>query len=622
MFATTKKLNPLLTILFLLTCLFSLLLTLVRQAETAQPQLETVRLTDVTQTNGFVLGPKIAEDTDRIHVSWSEDTNTNEGFDLFYRQLPFGETINLSDHAQSEGLNTISSWSVLPSPDKNTAVIWSEYTPNMNSDLFIWRESYTTPLNLSVPDLTLGNVATSQLFIDSNSNAYVLWAENTMNGSSSEELYLWNEATGTRQALSQDAFGGTISNLQAVLENDALFAIWSEYAGSVEPGGPFFWNSISNLRQNLSSLTNPVSFPSALKLNVTPGNIAHVIWLEAVDSFENVCPYHWDSTSDVTESLIPDTNDCLARSVTSAQDANGHIHIIWANEISLDTIGLYYWDVNSSTKITVTETIQDSDISFQQYSNFLALTPGQANVLWIADSMVANEGKDLYYWNSTNQTVQNLSDHALTYEGSGVDLAMEFTFTDTAGTLHVLWSEQNANISNSGKDLFYWNSADQVTIHLSDPTVVAENSYGAIAALDSNNIAHVIWEGQVAGSTDNGLFYWNSDTAQTQALPTTSPEGTNINHALAADNSGNIHIAWSGESGISGEDKNVYYWNGSENPIDLSDTTLTEGSSGTPFVTVSSDDKLFVTWVESFDLFSAFEAQQLSNKIYLPILVK
>lgn len=112
--------------------------------------------------------------------------------------------------------------------------------PNMNSDLFIWRESYTTPLNLSVPDLTLGNVATSQLFIDSNSNAYVLWAENTMNGSSSEELYLWNEATGTRQALSQDAFGGTISNLQAVLENDTLFAIWSEYAGSVEPGGPFF----------------------------------------------------------------------------------------------------------------------------------------------------------------------------------------------------------------------------------------------------------------------------------------------------------------------------------------------------------------------------------------------
>lgn len=103
MFTTSNKIHPLLALLILLTGLFSLLLVLVRQANTAQPQLETMRLTDVEQTDGIVRGPKIWADADRIHVIWGEDTNSTEGFDLFYRQLPLGETKNLSDHDQTEG---------------------------------------------------------------------------------------------------------------------------------------------------------------------------------------------------------------------------------------------------------------------------------------------------------------------------------------------------------------------------------------------------------------------------------------------------------------------------------------------------------------------------------------
>lgn len=85
----SKRISPAI-ILTLLIGLYSLLVSFVRPAETAQPQLQTVRLTDVTQTEGMAFGPKIVADSDRIHVSWSEDTNSNEGFDLFYRQLPFG----------------------------------------------------------------------------------------------------------------------------------------------------------------------------------------------------------------------------------------------------------------------------------------------------------------------------------------------------------------------------------------------------------------------------------------------------------------------------------------------------------------------------------------------------
>lgn len=495
----------------------------------------------------------------------------------------------------------------------------------MNSDLFFWRESYNAPLNLSALGPTPGDVGNEDLLlIDSKSNAYLLWAESTISGTLFEELFLWNEATGIRQTLSpQDAFGGNISSLQTILRNDALYTIWSQYAGPVEPGGPYFWDSISDQRRNLSILMNPVSFPSALQLTVTPSNIAYVFWLEAVDNFENICPFHWDSATDTTESLIPDTTDCLYASLQSTQDTNGQPHVIWENEIQTNTVGLYYWDISSSSQITVSETIQDSDRTFQlNPSNILVSASGQANILWIADSTDPNEGKDIYYWNSINQIVQNLSDHAISYGNSGVDLYLEDAFLDSVGNLHVFWSEQNADLANYGKDIFYWNSVSQLTTHLSDPAVVTKHSYGAAAALDSNNIAHIIWEGQVVGSTDNGLFYWNSDNLQTVALPTVSPDGTNINHALAADNSGNIHIAWSGESGITGEDKNLYYWNGSGSPIDLSDLDLTEGNAGFPSITISDDDQLFVTWVESLDLFSAFEPFQPSNKIYLPMLVK
>lgn len=67
----------------------------------------------------------------------------------------------------------------------------------------------------------------------------------------------------------------------------------------------------------------------------------------------------------VTESLITNTSDCQTHFIEAKQD-HDQIYVVWDDELSIfPNNGLYYWQVGSPSKITVSETIQESDFGFK-----------------------------------------------------------------------------------------------------------------------------------------------------------------------------------------------------------------------------------------------------------------
>ncbi|MBK8902705.1 MAG: hypothetical protein IPM53_16065 [Anaerolineaceae bacterium] len=600
----------------LLVAAFSTILLLVTSIQAAPASLDTILLSDTAQTNGSAVDPNVLPDSESIHVFWKEHTGTNEGYDLFYRKLPFGNTKNLSDHSLTEGDSGV--WDAQLSSDGNVAVIWAENTPSGNSDLFFWRNSSQQPLNLSSTASTTGNTSTYlyQLLLDSNGKAHVLWAEEPTMTPFDQDLLYWSEVTGLTQNLSPVGVGGGIvSELTAKIVNNIVYVSWSEYVGPAQTFNPFYWNSSAQTRVNLSNLTDSFSVPTQIQMAVTTTNEAHVFWLENVSaSAPNICPFYWNSTTGVTESLIENANDCQTRFIEVKQHQD-QIYAVWDDELAIiPNNGVYYWQVGSPSKITVSETIQESDFGFNTPS-FLDPTTGKVHLTWITQTFI--EGHDVFYWNSVDQTVQNISDHGLTSDNRAEEM---IKLVDSTGILHIFWLE-TADNTTEFEDLFYWNSSDQNTIQLSDPTLVTSDARHPVAVMDSNNEVYVIWRELKAGSNDLGLFYWDSISAETKALPITPNAAFDLNYDIEVGATNTVHVAWSLASGVTGEGADVYYWDGANGSTHLSDSVKTQGDSGVPIVSVTGMNKLFITWPESDDLFSAFEPVILPYKTYLPLVL-
>ena len=89
-----------------------------------------------------IYGYGVEVNSNVAHVYWQESGNGTEGTDWFYRQLPGGSTIRLSDSAMSEGdVNTF--WfDTAVAPDGTFHIIWLEDTNTTeDGDLFILERS-------------------------------------------------------------------------------------------------------------------------------------------------------------------------------------------------------------------------------------------------------------------------------------------------------------------------------------------------------------------------------------------------------------------------------------------------------------------------------------------------
>ena len=144
--------------------------------------LTTALLSDhsLTEADTFISNYSydLVTHNDVAHVYWQESGNGTEGTDLFYRQLPGGSTIRLSDPALSEGdVNTFLHDTAV-APDGTFHMIWLEDTGTSEAnDLFYWSAATGTVL-LSNRTETEGfvkfNSTTLHLIMDTNATPHTL----------------------------------------------------------------------------------------------------------------------------------------------------------------------------------------------------------------------------------------------------------------------------------------------------------------------------------------------------------------------------------------------------------------------------------------------------------------
>jgi hypothetical protein len=547
------------------------------------------------------------------HALWTENSGTSDGYKLFSRRMPLGDTVEISGHLFE--IYHPTSLQGRSDADGRACFVWAEQTATSEgSTLFFWDSAGQTSQQLSPDDLTEGDVAyaRTQVLISSDDSAYVLWDEST---GSFTELFLWSEGDGGTVQLSDSGLpAGSIEGNTMVEGGGAIHVAWSEWTGPTSYHDAFYWDSISESVRNLSP-ANDTGIPGSMEVIVDTTGVAHLLWGEAVTPPESTCPLHWDAATDNVQNLAGEQGGCAAAGLAYAGDDIGGVHASWIGDpdgLGQDTI--YYW----STAIPTT-TVVVTDVA--NAPQLVATPGGTAHLAWIHEEDI-HERTDLYHWDSVSGEVSNISDNGLT-TGYVSDPRLA---SASSGQVFIVWSEE-VDDNDELTDLFLWDSTGVTTTRLSEPATVSGSALYAQLQVGGDGVAHVLWEETSESSGGRALYYWNSSDATLIELGPTTNQDLQSSNLLDPDD--HVHVVWVSESGT-GEGEDVGYWNAAEGAVVLSDLEVTEGDVSSESLHLVQDGQghVYVVWSEQsgtsegYDLFGAWVPVELGTKVYLPLVVR
>lgn len=623
--------------------------------------LNTQQLSDhsLTQADSFIniYGYDIDPGNTVAHVYWQETGNGSEGTDLFYRQIPDGSTIRLSDPALSDGDVSLVWFDTAVAPDGTFHIIWLEDTNSSEGgDLFYWSAA-TGTLLLSDHDETEGYVqpATNTLFItlDNDGNPHTFWHEET-GTSEGEDLFFWSLATGTLLITDRTQTEGDDDNFGPnrllIDDNGTTHITWAEIGNDGITNTYFYWNE---------SLPNPIILPD-IERWVLAGNVAHIIWLEATDGPIN----YWNSATQTTQP-IPSSGDLsggFVRIQYILVDSNENIRILWHEDLS--NVCLAHWDSSSQTtdeavigerctgfwpvyidNTNILHTVVSDDPGgtrrYQYWNenltNLIALPVADVSIYgWLTGiegtnivhfSWIEFGGTDdnFFHWDNMNQSTSNLSQ--LAGNDTRISSAGRQVEQSSNGELYMLWFEQ-INGTGTSQNL-YWNSVTNTTQNLFSELGISSinlvNNSTEHMRMDflASGSPYFMWHG-VPNSGPEGLYLW--DSAQDSIhLAGESYPCSEIGRTYKNDSDifGNIYLAWQDETTW-----NYHFWSQETGEVALSQTTSAETLCHPPVLAVANNGNVFVLWVEEsdvagegLDMFAGW-IESTAGKIYLPLIVK
>ena len=553
------------------------------------------------------------------HVYWQESGNGTEGTDLFYRQLPGGSTIRLSDPALSEGdVNTFLHDTAV-APDGTFHMIWLEDTGTSEAnDLFYWSAATGTAL-LSNRTETEGfvkfNSTTLHLIMDTNGNPHTFWYEDT-GTSEGYDLFYWSKSTGTVLLTDRSQTEGSDVNFGpnrlATGEDGTAHVTWAEVGNDSSTSTYFYWNS---------TLATPIILPG-IQSSIVAGNVAHIIW-----GGQSEGPlFYWNSATQSSQT-IPSSSDpggyVFARMVA---DSTNTVHVLWSEGAS--NICLSHWDSTNQTSselvtgevclfpwniyVDNTDSLhtvvgdQPSGIKRYRYWNDNLANPipvfsgnsssdgtmtgiegtNEVHITWI-DSPGPGPDSNFYHWDNVNQTVNTLS------EAVGANIQAE---PSSNGILYLLWDES----VNGSPQNFFWNSETNATQNLFTELGISSIPSGdnemTLAFLQSG-LPFLTWYGTPTVGPD-GFYLWDSAQDEIHLVGESEP-CLEIGDSFSNDSDtfGNIYLAWQDTA-----TKTNYWWSKATGQVDLSLTSAAETNCNTPVTAVSDNGSVFVMWIEASDV--------------------
>ena len=270
------------------------------------------------------------------------------------------------------------------------------------------------------------------------------------------------------------------------------------------------------------------------------------------------------------EVVSTESNSSSARP-TIAVDSFGNVHIAWNDFTDYGGSGtdvdIFYKHWNATTAIWTTIEVVSTESTNYSFSPTIAVDgSGNVHIAWDDETNYGGSGtdRDIFYkhWNATTATWTTTE--VVSTESTGHSFSPTIA-VDGTGNVHIAW------VDSMDRDIFYkrWNAttATWTTTEVVS-TQSTSGSYSPTIAADGTGNVHIAWEDDTnygGSGTDRDIFYkrWNEPTATwtiTEVVSTQSTSGS-YSSTIAVDGSGNVHIAWEDDTnyGGSGTDRDILY---------------------------------------------------------------
>jgi len=409
----------------------------------------------------------------------------------------------------------------------------------------------------------------------------------------------------------------------------------------------YLYNNINLLKDNVAE--NLESFSEELKISVWNCTTTEVVSTEstghswhptiAVDGSGNVhiawndwtnyggsgTDYdifykRWNATTAAwtTTEVVSTESTSHSCHLTIAVDGSGNMHIAWEDLTNYGGSGvdgdIFYKHWNASTATwTTTEVVSTESTSSSDTPTIAVDSSGNVHIAWCDLGM--NRNVFYKHWNASTAT------WTTTEVVSTESTSSSYTPTiaaDGSGNVHIAW-EDYTYYGGSGKDddIFYkrWNAtmAAWTTTEVVSTESTGDSYLPTIAADGSGNV-HIAWNDwtNYGGSgTDPDIFYkrWNAITAAWTTTEVVSTESTDdsIDPTIAADGSGNAYIAWDDETNYSGSgtDRDIFYkrWNATMAAWTTTEVVSTESTDDSidPTIAVDGSGNAHIAWDDETD---------------------
>ncbi|MHA2308613.1 MAG: hypothetical protein ACXABJ_05000 [Candidatus Heimdallarchaeaceae archaeon] len=305
--------------------------------------------------------------------------------------------------------------------------------------------------------------------------------------------------TGTSPALSIDGSGN-------------VYIAWDYYTGGATPTDIYLriWNTTS-LSWSTPELvtTASASHASSPSLFIDSFNNLHVVWNDGSDiagagTDDDIFYRFWNSTSLSWSpyELVSSNSNVTSRTPSLAVDLNGNVHVSWTNytDFAGGDYDVVYNFRNATDNIwNTTEEISVGSSDYSGYSTISTDSAGSVHITWRDDEPnYAGSGasSDVFYrfWNSTSLNWDAIE--AVSFE-STYYCYDPFSTVDSAGNVHVVWQD-GSNYAGSGNDYdVFYKLKNATSLSWTLPEVVSTESDDSIGspklAIDSQNNVHVTW---------------------------------------------------------------------------------------------------------------------------------
>jgi ribosomal protein L31 len=189
---------------------------------------------------------------------------------------------------------------------------------------------------------------------------------------------------------------------------------------------------------------------------------------------------------------------------------------------------------------------------------------------------------------------------------------------DGSGNVHIAWADAtNYGGLDTDVDIFYkrWNATTAIwTMPTLVSTESTDDSWSPTIAADGSGNVHIAWYDRTnygSSGTDYDIFYkrWNATTAIWTTTEVVSTESTSNCYypTIAVDGSGNVHIAWADytDYSSSGTDSDIFYkcWNATTAAWTTTEVVSTESTDDSSYPTIAMDGSgnVHIAWHDFTD---------------------